>query len=196
MGCDVCLRGLHRYQRRGIDGGATVQTFIVGLGYRARHGKDTVSRAMLEQFGGRARQYSFAAPLKAFARILGMREKDGTLLQALGTDVFRRLNPDLWVDIAAETVKEDAPQVAVFTDLRFQNEAQWINFMGGMTVRVNRFALDGRPWIDPTRDSNHQSETELETYPFSRSIQAMSGDVQHLEHEGKRLATLIQGGLA
>ena len=151
---------------------------------------------MVEHLGGIARLYSFAAPLKALARILGMKEKDGPLLQALGTDVFRRLNPDLWVEIAAETVKEDAPRVAIFTDLRFQNEAAWIKSSGGMTVLVQRVGISGDPWFDPTRAPGHSSEQELKGYPFNRTIVAPSGDVEHLQREGIRLADLVKGGLA
>jgi hypothetical protein len=47
-------------------------TKIIGLGHKARHGKDTVASHLLKLLPG-ARIFSFADDLKALARALGMR---------------------------------------------------------------------------------------------------------------------------
>jgi hypothetical protein len=140
---------------------------IIGLGYKARHGKNTAARAMALHAAKRnfyAKEYAFADALKSFARILGMREKNGPLLQVLGTEVFRTIDPDIWVRVLLDTIKEQQPDVALVTDMRFPNEAQAIRDAGGFLVNVSRLNEDNTPWVSPDRSATHPSETALDTW--------------------------------
>ena len=157
-----------------------MKPLIVGFGNKARHGKDTVAGMVHCAMPAETRIYSFANALKGFARVLGMRSKDGTLLQALGTDVFRRLNPDMWVDVLAAQIDEEQPRIALITDMRFVNEAAYVRRMGGLTIRVSRTEIDGRPWVSQDRDPNHPSETALDCYPFDFDFECVSGDTNGL----------------
>jgi hypothetical protein len=142
-----------------------MQTTIIGIGNKARHGKNVVADVFAAAAPGDVRLYSWAGALKAFCRVaLGMREKDGRLLQLVGTDYFRlghkgrvaaidalrgtpafeplralygvlEHDPDIWVRVLLDTIAEDAPRYAVIPDTRFPNEAAACD----ITVNVTRW---------------------------------------------------------
>jgi len=192
--------------------GKTGKTLLVGFGNKARHGKDYVANEVHALLPRETRLYSFASSLKAVARVLGMRAKDGPLLQALGTDVFRKIDPDIWVRVLKYQIEEEAPKCALITDCRFPNEANYIHNSGGILVRVVRLQavegfwkrLDARymsknwfdsilpvEWVSSDRDPKHPSEVALDDYPFDVTIRAMSGNLGHLIQQAEGLAGLI-----
>ena len=140
---------------------------IVGLGYKARQGKNTVARGIIQHCATQeiyAKEYGFATALKAYCRVLGMRKKDGQLLQTVGTDVFRHLNPDIWVRVLMDTIEEDQPDVAIITDMRFPNEVEAIKAQNGLVVRVSRINPNGTTWIADDRPADHSSEIALDGF--------------------------------
>lgn len=78
------------------------------------------------------------------------------LAQSLGTGWGRELvAPDLWIRLANHALQQcrlHGKDVAI-SDVRFQNEAEWIRHSGGVLVRVHRSGLQ------PV--ASHVSETEL-----------------------------------
>ena len=145
---------------------ATTPPFaIYGLCGFAGSGKNTAASLLLKHTDGNA--YSFAAALKdGTAAIFGWpREmlegdtdtsrdwRDQTdeywsrafdrpvtprmVLQEVGTDVFRRYLPNIWVAAAARQMQsKDA--TAIFTDTRFGNEMSWIDSQNGVLIWVYR----------------------------------------------------------
>lgn len=158
--------------------------FVLGLGHKARHGKNWAAKAIIQHCakqGLYAREFGFADALRAYCRVLGMREKDPLLLQVVGTNVFRRLDPDIWVRIGLDTVKEANPDVAVFTDCRFLNEVEGIRSLGGVMVKVSRLNADGTPWVASDRPADHPSEIALDTYDgWDAVIAVESGKTEEL----------------
>lgn len=141
-------------------------TLIIGFGHKARHGKDTAAQAILDQYGQLGvRRYAFSLGFKAVARAMfGMTTKDPQLLQVLGTDVFRRKDPDVWIRTLHFTIHEDAPKVALITDVRFPNEAEWIRSQGGIVIKVERIDENGLSYLSGDRNPLHESETALDHY--------------------------------
>ena len=166
------------------------KTLLVGFGNKARHGKDFVASEVHAHLPRETRLYSFASSLKAVARVLGMRAKDGPLLQALGTDVFRKLDPDIWVRVLKYQIEEEAPKCALISDVRFPNEANYIRNSGGILVKVVRLEK-GRKWVAKDRDPNHPSEIALDSYPFHYTIEAESGDLGKLGQAARDLAIVL-----
>ena len=164
---------------------------ILGLGHKARHGKNYLAKTLVQHCAKRgiyAQEYAFADAVKAYCRVaFGMREKDATLLQFVGTDVFRKHQPDIWVRVLADTLHEQRPEVAIITDLRFPNEMQMIKDRAGYTVRVTRTQADGSPWVAPDRDPNHLSETALDHSHFDFELTAVSGNLVSLYQDGIQL---------
>ena len=140
---------------------------VIGIGHKARQGKDTAARAIIKECAAQglyAKQYGFCDALKAYCRVLGMREKDAPLLQTVGTNVFRHLDPDIWIRILQDTLREQQPDVAVITDVRFPNEVEGIRALGGKVIKVVRVDENWQPWVSPDRDPNHESEIALDSY--------------------------------
>lgn len=168
-----------------------MDTIVVGFGFKARHGKDTVAKYVAEMIPG-ARIMPLALHLKAFARVIGMREKDGKLLQALGTEVFRRIDPHVWIDCLNAWIDEEQPRVALVPDVRFENEARWVASRCGLLVRVDRQNEDGTPYVSGDRDPNHQSERELEGRAlFDLYFTVKSGDLDGLRQAAAEVAACI-----
>ena len=87
-------------------------------------------------------------------------------LQVVGTDWFRFLDPDIWVNRWVRdhvTGPSMRPIIRVVPDVRFPNEARVITDLGGLLVKLTR---DPIRTDDPTR--NHASETALDQWPDAK----------------------------
>jgi hypothetical protein len=165
-------------------------TLLVGISGKARSGKDYVANLIADQVRG-ARIMPLSLHVKALARVLGMREKDPTALQILGTDVMRRFDPGVWIRCHWEWVVEETPAVAIVPDVRFKNEVTYIRRTGGLIYRLCRSARDGSPFISDDRDSAHLSETELDGID-APTFTVESGDVTSLVDVARRIVKDIR----
>jgi hypothetical protein len=210
-------------------------TLILGLGNKARHGKDTVAQTIDSYFAKQAaaagrhgllgykplviQSLAFADALykevNAFlSSPYGKVWLDGTvdlqidngvvlpswvvpdpkaekseraplgkhakLLQWWGTEYHRAQDTDYWVKKGIASVNPKA-HIVMFTDMRFLNEAAAVKSIGGSTIRVSRKNVDGTPFIDPSRDPLHVSETQLDGYNFDYEITVKTGEQALLE---------------
>jgi hypothetical protein len=176
---------------------------VVGLGHRARHGKDYVAKrirkAIIRQTDADCQVLTFAGDLKGAARaVFGMREKNGPLLQTLGTNVFREhVNKDHWLnclrsqlgDLHAEA-PGDQRLVVLIPDMRFPNEMRMIiDEFNGVTVNVERRYVDGGLFVPKDgRDPNHESEIALRGEVFDHYVKATDGDLESLNQQADALA--------
>ena len=78
------------------------------------------------------------------------------VLQYIGTDIFRKMYHDVWVDATLRKMKIEQPEVAVVVDVRFPNEVEGIQKIGGKVIRLTR---------SPFKDE-HDSETKLDKENF------------------------------
>jgi hypothetical protein len=159
---------------------------IIGLSGYAQVGKDTIANYLVEQYG--YRRVAFADPIRQalyklnpkidIADMIGVpiatavdglgwesvkvdSEDARQLLQRMGTEVGRNIfGSDFWVYQAFNGVSAD--DKVVFTDVRFQNEADHIKSYYGQVWRVNK--LNHGPV------NGHASETALDSYNFDWSI--------------------------
>ena len=168
---------------------------IVGFGSKARHGKDTAGEAVVAYYERQreraikhygqsvfnigqkpAKLYKFADALYRECREQhGMTEKDAPLLQRVGM-VRRNENKDYWIDQVAADIDRDKPEIAVITDVRFPNEADFIYNRGGILVNVSRLDATGEPYVATDRPADHPSETALDEYAWSYFIKAYTGE--------------------
>jgi hypothetical protein len=150
---------------------------IVGITGRKGSGKN----AACENVPGWATM-SFAGPLKRVcATVFGLTteemsnpqkkeaimnrwpyETPRAILQKVGTDMFRNLYPDVWVQNLKDRVMASAGEDVVITDVRFENEARAIRELGGYIVRVER---PGLPKVD-----SHSSELEMDLISVDATV--------------------------
>ena len=77
--------------------------------------------------------------------------------QFFGTEVGRATRETLWLDEAQRVV--DACDTLIITDVRFDNEAEWVKAQGGTVVKIIR---------DDAGDVNtHSSEAGVSPYYYS-----------------------------
>ena len=148
-----------------MNNDALSPTTIYGLCGFAGSGKNTAASLLLKHTDGHA--YSFAAALKDGAAAIfgwpremlegdtepsrtwrdqidvywsGVFDRSVTprmVLQEVGTEVFRKYLPNIWIAAAARQM-QSKHATAVFTDTRFGNEMSWINSQNGVLIWVYR----------------------------------------------------------
>lgn len=168
----------------------TSHTFLVGLGHKARHGKDTMANLLVDIFRGlgiTARKYSFAGALYDYCRVVhGMSGKDAPLLQKVGVEM-REKDKMVWVKTVLWKIHDDRPDIALIPDTRFENEADAIRSKGGLVVKVSRYLPSGEEFRDPSRPAGHISETALDDYRFDMTV-FNRDDAKALESKALTLA--------
>lgn len=76
------------------------------------------------------------------------------VLQYVGTNIFRRMYSECWVDCLLKKINAIKPEVALISDVRFPNECDAILNAGGFAIRL----LRGQ------KKDSHDSETALDDY--------------------------------
>ena len=130
---------------------------IIGIAGNARSGKDTLGDnfvKILADQGIKAKTYSFANELKKsvddfLIKQIGIsaftedkKEKDiiRPFLVFWGTDMMRKMNNNIWVE-KIEPMMYDS-HVNIITDLRFDNELEWIKEHKGLSVLIKRDGIE------------------------------------------------------
>jgi len=76
------------------------------------------------------------------------------VLQYVGTDFFRKLDANVWINSVIRKIKRDKPEVALICDVRFKNEIVELQKEGAYIVGLTR---------DPySKADQHISEKEIE----------------------------------
>jgi hypothetical protein len=84
------------------------------------------------------------------------------IMQFVGTEIFRKMYGNVWVDATIRRIRKDDPAIALICDLRFPNEADGVLDEGGYVCRFNRA-------VNP--NDTHESETALDNYTrFSKEV--------------------------
>ena len=76
------------------------------------------------------------------------------LLQQVGTEMFRGLWPDVWINAWKRQIMESRRGFVICPDVRFPNELKAIHDLGGMVIRLTR-----APFADVDQ---HESEIALD----------------------------------
>tara|TARA_R110002110_G_scaffold14288_5_gene66901 strand:+ start:382 stop:1158 length:777 start_codon:yes stop_codon:yes gene_type:complete len=74
-------------------------------------------------------------------------------LQNFGTDICRKIKPAVWTDCCLKRIQQDDSELAIVPDVRFPNELEAIQEVGGKVIKLTR-----RPYQD-----DHSSETSLDS---------------------------------
>lgn len=151
---------------------------VVLISGKAQSGKDTFSSMFKEQAekdGKSVFVIRYADILKFVLKEYfgwnGLKDEEGrTMLQQVGTGLFRYNNPDVWVNCVIELVKGlgDKYDYVLIPDTRFKNEITKWNETSFpyYTVKIKRFNEDGTSYDNGLSEEqkNHSSETELDLF--------------------------------
>lgn len=162
---------------------------IVGIAGKKRAGKDTIAREFIQ----RGFQHdSFAAPIRRFvADLIGYEITDENkespiawaphltprlLMQTVGTEWGRAMDPDLWVKSFINRVNGNI----VAPDVRFENEASAIRNAGGLMIHVQRNIV---------HDDSHASEAGVGVrFDLGDILITNNGSVEALMMQATRIA--------
>lgn len=160
---------------------AIPDVLFLGLGHRARQGKDVAAQALVDHVPG-ARRYAFSDAIAVYCRVChGMTTRSPWLLQQVGLEMRVTSNPswsDVWLDALYWRIDEERPALAIITGVRFPDEASMIRQCGGMVWRIDRFTPAGKPFVATDRDPNHETETALDHFEFDAVLKNTSGEVE------------------
>jgi len=165
---------------------------VIGITGIAGSGKDTVAD-ILQELNPKTTRYSFAAPVKEAASIVtgldpfhfssdnpdrnkvhpiwNLSPRD--ILKLLGTDCCRDIiHKDIWI-IRAKVAHKSAlhkyphSDLFVITDVRFNNEAEWIKSIGGEIWKVSRqLSLIG----NRGHATKHETEQGIESKYYDKTL--------------------------
>lgn len=152
-----------------------MKPLLIGLSGLARVGKDTAAQHLVNHHGFQS--YAFADPLRdGLMHILNLSPCDfegeqkeqalpwlgrspRELMQTLGTEWGRNsVHPNLWLLLAEQNLDlmartHDTARGFVVSDLRFNNEADFIRKRGGVVVHMDR--------VTATPVNPHSSESGI-----------------------------------
>lgn len=162
---------------------------IIGLGFRARVGKDAVAEYLVKKYG--FKQTFYAESLKNACREIfhltdeqlygNLKEEVDAfwgvtprfMFQFVGTECMRNVyGQDVWVRSLKRRIEKDSVSNWVISDVRFFTEAEAIKNWGGVLIHVDRKGVPKpakirlppkwyRPW---PKYVEHISETQLRDY--------------------------------
>lgn len=74
------------------------------------------------------------------------------VMQYVGTDVFRKIQKNVWADATIHKIQSEKPDLAIIADCRFPNEVEVVTAVSGLVIKLNR-----NPY-----NSTHASEAALD----------------------------------
>lgn len=130
---------------------------VIGISGLARSGKDSfflMSKDILSSIGynQKIKRFAFADELKsecdeflvkntgisAFTEVNSEKEIIRPFLVTYGTHIRRKLDKRCWINKVEKKLSEKTRGVAFITDVRYENEIEWVHSLGGHTVHIQR----------------------------------------------------------
>lgn len=155
---------------------------IIGLAGPKGVGKSTFANQLMFEYykdglDSVVHVMSFATPLKRMLECIVTKEfiqdnKEAIIphigvsarhcLQTLGTEWGRKINPDIWINIAKHRIEESDCQIFIIDDVRFDNEARMILDMEGEVWNLSRTGVGG--------EDSHISEAGISSELITKDI--------------------------
>lgn len=81
------------------------------------------------------------------------------VMQYVGTNIFRKMQHNVWADATIRKIQDDNPPLALIADCRFPNEVAAVKNAGGLVIKLNRNLYN----------SLHESEIALDEDQYDQS---------------------------
>ena len=107
-------------------------------------------------------------------------------MQYVGTDIFRKMNTDIWANATMRQVESEGSALAIICDCRFPNEVKAIKEAGGKVIRMTR---NGKA------EDGHSSECALDkdNFDWSNFDAVVENDVLSTQEANERVYSLMTG---
>jgi hypothetical protein len=108
------------------------------------------------------------------------------ILQFIGKNVVKFINPDFWTNILVKRITEAAPVATIaVSDVRFPDERALIKNMGGKLILIKR------PGLISDSTSKHISENSFGSDEEYDHIVNNSGNISHLHIEIQKILVYV-----
>lgn len=129
---------------------------IIGICGVARVGKDTLFEAISQCCPNkRIHRRAFADGLKeeceqflssnvgisAFTEDEGEKLLIRPFLVTYGTHLRRKMDPYCWIKIVSKSIERSTGEIFIITDLRYENELDWVKDGGGTVIHLSRHGI-------------------------------------------------------
>lgn len=106
------------------------------------------------------------------------------VLQYLGTNIFRKMYPNIWVNATIKTIEVENSQLAIICDCRFPNEVEGVQKAGGKVIRLTR---------NPYPDDKHESETILdpENFDWNKFDKVIDNDNMDIDEQNVTMKKIL-----
>lgn len=81
------------------------------------------------------------------------------VMQYVGTDVFRKIQQNVWADATIHKIQSEKSDLAIIADCRFPNEVEVVTAVSGLAIKLNR-----NPY-----NSTHTSEAALDADVYDQT---------------------------
>ena len=165
---------------------------LIGISGKKRSGKNTVASILQELSVEPVQELAFADDLKNdICKMLGVCREEiendkavyREMLQAYGVYMRVKHGDDYWVERTFKKIVYKENDLCIITDVRFPNEAKFIQSSGGYVIRVVR---------DAKNSDNHISETAMDNYKNFDAIILNTGSLDDLVKETKDVANKLK----
>ncbi len=175
---------------------------ILGLTGRARSGKSSAAKGLVkaaESKGLTAKIFELSDYVLADLKADGLIPKSATredLKDNVGLLVQRGMSrraedEDYWVDLLRSDLLTQKPDVAIIPNVRFLNEAEFIDNLRGSIIRVKAVVRDGIEFVAQDRDPNHVSETSTYQINADYFLTVKKGQTKLLEAQAGTLLNYL-----
>lgn len=185
---------------------------LIGISGKARSGKDTFSKFLLEELNGLDCHYTmmaYADSLKikvmqefdlSYEQVYGSLKEEPDvrytkqngdfwtpreILQHIGTDSYRSVDSNFWVKQLYNFISDRNLYNVIITDCRFPEEIDPVIAKGGIHIRVTRENKDF------CADINHESEMALDNYGVIDYLVENNLNLDDLKYKARKIATKI-----
>jgi hypothetical protein len=108
-------------------------------------------------------------------------------MQFVGTEIFRKMYGNVWVDATINQIHKDQPLIALICDVRFHNEVNAILEVKeptkGKVIRFLRNPAEGK--------DVHESETALDNYPLERYSAVIDNCEMSVDEQNKAVQQVM-----
>lgn len=114
------------------------------------------------------------------------------VMQYIGTEIFRKMYNNCWVDATIKQIKREHPLLAIITDVRFVNEVEGIRSVNiqsdyPCSGKVIRFLRDPNKGKDV-----HESETALDDYPMENYFAVIDNSNMSIDEQNAIVDALLR----
>lgn len=150
---------------------------IIGISGVARSGKDTLANGfvkILKELGVKSKRYALADELRREVRpfikktlnidVFNMTDDEKKIVRPFlvfwGTHMRRKADENCWIKALENQTKPDT--LTIVSDIRYQNEADWIKDNGGFLIHIARIDDNGEFITAPNEEERENDPLLVE----------------------------------